>query len=137
MFRFQIAGYLTSAVIGVLGVWLLLAAPDWAERYLASPGARPSGVDSFRFVASWMLIVALLLLAAAYAPPPPATQRLLALAMTAGLAVLTAVHVQVLLGNGQAGTIRWLPPLRMDTVFFGALALYWAAVSRAVWQAVG
>jgi Na+/H+ antiporter NhaD/arsenite permease-like protein len=134
VFKFQVASYLSCAVIGALGLWLLISAPDWAERYLASSEARPSGVDSFRFVAGWMLIVALLLLAAAVAPPLPATQRLLALAMTAGLALLTAIHVQVLLNQGGEGGIRWLPPLRMDTAFFGVLTLYWAVVSWAVWR---
>lgn len=137
MFRFQFASYFTCAIVGGLGVWLLLAAPDWAERYLASSEARPAGTDSFRFVASWMVIVALLLLAVAVRPPPVATQRLLALAMTGGLAVLTAVHVRILLGNGTAGSIRWLPPLKMDTVFFGVMTLYWAGVSWRIWRMAG
>jgi len=134
MFKFQAASYLTSAVIGVLAVWLLISAPDWATRYLANAEARPSGIDSFRFVGSWMVIVALLLLAVAFAPPAQASQRLLALAMVAGLALLTLIHVQVLLGNGEGAAQRWLAPLKMDTVFFGFLTLYWAVVSWTVWQ---
>jgi len=133
MFKFQIASYLTSTIIGVLAIWLLISAPDWATRYLASPDAHPSGIDSFRFVGSWMVIVALLLLAVAIVPPAVASQRLLALAMTVGLALLTLIHVQVLLSDGDSQ--RWLPPLKMDTVFFGALTLYWAIVSWRAWQA--
>jgi hypothetical protein len=133
MFKFQIASILTGTIIGVLAIWLLISAPDWATRYLAIPAAHPSGIDSFRFVGSWMMIVALLLLAVAIAPPAAASQRLLALAATVGLALLTVIHVQVLLSDGDSQ--RWLPPLKMDTVFFGVLTLYWTIVSWSAWQA--
>lgn len=133
MFKFQIASLLTGAAVGILAVWLLISAPDWATRYLANADAHPTGIDSFRFVGSWMVMVALLLLAAGMAPPAPSSQRLLALAMTIGLALVTAVHIQVLLSEASAD--RWLPPLKMDTVFFAVLTLYWAIVTSVNWQA--
>ncbi|WOF73147.1 hypothetical protein QMT40_000773 [Parvibaculaceae bacterium PLY_AMNH_Bact1] len=133
MFKFQVASLITGAAIGVLAVWLLISAPDWATRYLASADAHATGIDSFRFVGSWMVIVALLLLAAGIAPPGPSSQRMLALALTLGLAIVTSVHVQVLLSEGSAE--RWLSPLKMDTVFFAVLTLYWAIVTWANWQA--
>ena len=133
MFKFQVASLITAAALGVLAVWLLISAPDWATRYLANADAHPTGIDSFRFVGSWMVIVALLLLAAGIVPPAPSSQQMLALAMTFGLAVVTAVHVQVLLSEGTAE--RWLPPLKMDTAFFTALTLYWTVVTWVTWRA--
>ncbi|HBM88030.1 MAG: hypothetical protein P1U69_10560 [Parvibaculaceae bacterium] len=133
MFKFQVGSLITGAALGVLAVWLLISAPDWATRYLANADAHPTGIDSFRFVGSWMVIVALLLLAAGIVPPTPSSQRMLALAMTLGLAVVTAVHVQVQLSEGTAE--RWLPPLKMDTAFFTALTLYWTVVTWVTWRA--
>jgi hypothetical protein len=127
VFSFRFAARTSGAFFALFSIALLLYSPTWVEHYIAAQDQWPIATQTFRLVGASDLMVGMILLALAASPMPARSRCWVAGCMAASTAVLTAVHIHILLPT--AGPRLWQPTLRLDTALFGLLAVYWVIVA--------